>query len=237
MPIGSGTPARSRREPGPTQVDRVFEYCRAAIIDGTMPPLFHLVEERLAAQLEVGRAAVRDALARLCDRRLATMEAGGRRRVVVTPMSGGELRELAAMLGALEGVAAARLAKQPAAERVAVTRTLQQVQDRFAVLCAGRPINEVELFKQHTRFHESLVALADLPELRSVHAPLLERALRYDWIYPQLLGGLLDVSIVEHQRVIDAIAGGAAERAAKAIKLNYTSSAGRLGVRLERRPG
>jgi DNA-binding GntR family transcriptional regulator len=217
-------------------VDRVFDHCRAAIIDGTMPPLLHLVEQQLAAQLQVSRAAVRDALARLCDRRLAIMQAGGRRRVVVVPMSGAELRELSAMLGALEGVAAAKLAKQPTAERSAAAHALQRVQDRFAALCARPQLNEVALLQQHTRFHESIVSQADLPELQAVHASLLERAMRYDWIYPRILGGLLDVSIAEHQRVIDAIRDGAAERATKAIRLNYTSSAGRLGIRLDRQP-
>ncbi len=62
--VGSGG-AVPRERPLSKAVGKAYEYIRVRILDGRIPPSSHLVEHLLAAEIEVSRTPVREALRRL----------------------------------------------------------------------------------------------------------------------------------------------------------------------------
>ena len=90
--------------------DEVYEQLMAAILSGEIGPDDRLVQERLAAEMEISRTPVREALLRLeQDGVLITSPRGG---FTLYRMNEGEIRELYQARAAVESQAARILAAQ-----------------------------------------------------------------------------------------------------------------------------
>jgi DNA-binding GntR family transcriptional regulator len=96
-----------------SRVDQAYDALVAAIRNGRHRPGDRLREEELAADLDMSRTPVREALGRLATRGLVEARAG--RGLVVTTLSAQAVLELYAMREVLEGTAA-RLAAQQATD-------------------------------------------------------------------------------------------------------------------------
>jgi DNA-binding GntR family transcriptional regulator len=90
-------------------VDRVYEEIREAIREGLIKPGYRLIERDIAAQLNVSRTPVREALRLLEAHGLASSVTG--RGLVVTSLTPGEIVELYHAWEMIEGVAAATAAR------------------------------------------------------------------------------------------------------------------------------
>src|SRR5678815_4380612 len=111
-------PGKARKRARPQQV---YERLRELIIDGRLAPGARIVETDVAARLGVSRTPVRGALQRLQQEGFVvdspTLQ---QTRPTVAPLTSEDARDLFLLVGALEGLAAFRMAAAPAPERSAV---------------------------------------------------------------------------------------------------------------------
>jgi len=98
---------------GPVLRNQVCDTLRAQIIEGRLPPASILREERLAAELDVSRTPLREAIRQLAEE--GFLEQSPRRGARVASLSAGMAKEVYEVREALEGMAA-RLAAQNISE-------------------------------------------------------------------------------------------------------------------------
>jgi DNA-binding GntR family transcriptional regulator len=109
-PLRPGSASRlAPQEESFALVDRVYEEIREAIREGLIKPGYRLVERDIAAQLNVSRTPVREALRLLEAHGLASSVTG--RGLVVTSLTPGDIAELYYAWEMIEGVAAATAAQ------------------------------------------------------------------------------------------------------------------------------
>jgi DNA-binding GntR family transcriptional regulator len=198
------------------------------IVRGELAPGVHLVEQQLAAELGTGRTPLRAVLQRLVQDGLAIAGGESRSKVLIAPMSSTELLELAAILGALDGLASATVATRTASQRPPIVSRLRANHGLFArATRAGTDARE-ELFDLHRTFHGMIVDDAQLHVVANVRAPVALRMQRYEWVHGGAPPADMAASVAEHDAVIDAIADGDGERAELAMRTNWNNAARRL---------
>jgi DNA-binding GntR family transcriptional regulator len=200
----------------------------ARIVRGELAPGVHLVEQQLAAEFGTGRTPVRAALQRLVQDGLAIAGGESRSKVLIAPMSSTELVELAAILGALDGLASGTVATRTASQRSLIVRRLRANHRLFArATRAGTDARE-ELFDLHRTFHGMIVSDSLLHVVASVRAPVAIRMQRYEWVHGSAPPRDMAGTVAEHDTVIDAIADGDGDRADRAMRTNWSNAAKRL---------
>jgi DNA-binding GntR family transcriptional regulator len=187
----------------------VLEEIRRRIIAGAYSPGQRVFEDQIAADLDVSRNPVREALQALAGEGFIELEPRrGARVAVVSQARAGELFEVREVL---EGLVASLAATRCTDAEVAAMR---------AVVDEGRHAAErgnlTALPALNTRFHTLLATSAR----NAMLAETIEH-LRHliEWIYSQRIAQRAPRSWQEHSRIVDAIAGGdpdTAERVARA---------------------
>ena len=187
----------------------VLEEIRNRIIGGAWAPGERMFEDQIAAQLDVSRNPVREALQALQVEGFIELEPRrGARVAIVSPQRARELFEVREVL---EGLVA----------NLAATRATETELDEMrAVVAQGLATADggdlTALPALNTRFHTLLAATARNEML----AETIER-LRHliEWIYSQRIARRAPRSWEEHRQIVDAIASGdpsVAERVARA---------------------
>jgi DNA-binding GntR family transcriptional regulator len=186
----------------------VLEEIRRRIVAGAWAPGERILEDQLAAELDVSRNPVREALQALAGEGFVELEP--RRGARVTNMSPERVTELFEVREVLEGLVA-KLAAQRADEA-----TLAQLR---AVLHDGMRAAEAHdlagLPALNTRFHHLLASIAGNHML----AETIER-LRHliEWIYSQRIAERAPQSWAEHGEIVAAIESGDAETAERVAR-------------------
>ena len=99
-------------------VSRVYHELRTLIIAGQLPPGARIAERAVVARTGLSRTPVRSALHRLQQEGLvASVGRAGDQRLIVTPLTRGDGREVFLIVGHLEGLAAREAASLPADRR------------------------------------------------------------------------------------------------------------------------
>jgi DNA-binding GntR family transcriptional regulator len=183
--------------------DLVAEEIRSAILSGDLSPGERLKQERLAADLNVSRIPVREALRILESEGLVENDPRRGSRVVdVTPQ---RAADVLAVRGTLEGLAA-RLA----AGRV----TKDDIESLRSIVGEGRKATEdsdhAAANESHTRFHLELARVSGNSYLYEEFAAMPAKT---EWIVYTLLKSRGPISWAEHEAIVDAVAGGEADRA------------------------
>jgi DNA-binding GntR family transcriptional regulator len=127
----------------------VYERLLDAVVDGRLGPGEHLVQDRLAEELDVSRTPVRDALMRL--HREGILEPGGRRGYLVREPAASEIRHFYEARMAIEGSAAQLLA----AAGPGRSGTARSVLDEIT---SNPPRSTRESFDANRRLHRTIVA-------------------------------------------------------------------------------
>ncbi|MFZ4806264.1 MAG: GntR family transcriptional regulator [Hyphomicrobiaceae bacterium] len=99
--------------PSPGLTDKVYQALRDEICNGALAPGTHLVQEQLAAQLDVSRQPIQQALALLKSDGL--VRESGRRGLFVAPLDIEAMRHHYEIRAALDGLAARRAAERAGA--------------------------------------------------------------------------------------------------------------------------
>lgn len=218
----------------------VYDRLQRMIVRGRLLPGARLTEVGVAERLGVSRTPAREALHRLQQDGLlvpsaAPVATSSRTRLVVAPLQRGEMVELYHIAAALEGIAVRAVVGQSADARGDVVDELEGRNATFAA-AARRPMAERnldELFECHQAFHALLIergAGTQLQRQLAVIRPLVDR---YEWFYAPLAGSNLEVSVAEHEAVVDAVRAGDADEAEVALRANWWNGAERLAVAID----
>jgi GntR family transcriptional regulator, gluconate operon transcriptional repressor len=183
---------------------------REEILGGGFRPGEHLVEARIADQLNVSRGPVREAFKLL--RAEGLLEEEPRRGTFVVNLSGDDVREIYGLRAAIEARAAQMLARAGDAGAVERLRTLAAAIDKAVRTGDGAAIARADL-----AFHAGLCELSGnrrLSEVFARYVPMLRALLRLD----ERLYESLDEIGLQHRPLVEAIESGDEARAASAFE-------------------
>jgi DNA-binding GntR family transcriptional regulator len=192
---------------------------REQILSGGFRQGEHLVEARIAEQLNVSRGPVREAFKLL--RAEGLLEEEPRRGTFVVSLSPGDVQEIYGLRAAIEGRAARLLATEPAPAAVAELRVLLE-----RIEGATKAGDYAEVFRRDLEFHDGLCRLSGNARLHEVfvrYVPMLRALLRLD---ERVIDSLDDIAM-QHHPLLEAIAAGDAEGAARHAE-EHSDHAGEL---------
>jgi len=192
--------------------DKIYTILLEDIVAGVLAPGSRLVESRLAERLGVSRTPVREAMFRLHQEGFVLTTAG--KGFSVKPLDEKEAREFFPILSALEGLALSMAGPLLALD----LKALRQANRALAPL-ARRPLEAIDA---DTEFHEILLRRCPNGSLLEMIGGVRARLLRYEYVYMKD-ETLIDVSVAQHEAIIDCIANCDPDGAAKALATNYES--------------
>lgn len=177
-----------------SEVARVTRRLRDDIVDGVRAPGSRLVERDLAAELDVSRVPVRDALRTLAGEGLVTMRP--RTWAIVREFTPGDVADLIEVRSAFETLTFALAAQRRTSGGLARLRTV--LDDELAAAAGG---DAVTARRRAADFHETVTELAANDLLSELELTLRSRM---RWLLAQH-DDLLRIAR-EHEALYDAIA-------------------------------
>ena len=220
----------------PQLADQVYTALLDAIGSGRLAPGMPLVQERLAAELNVSRQPVVQAL--LLLKTQGFVEAAGRRGLQVARLDPQTARRVYAVRGALDRLAA-RAAAQTVTDTAANRTARRTAEERLQTpLKAGRQAvaegRVAALIEADIAFHQMIYSLSD--------NPLIAQSAEVHWFHiRRIMGAVLrdhnqrNTVWREHQAIADAILAGDVERAGALAEAHVEAAAAMLIGRLEDR--
>lgn len=198
--------------------ERIYRRLLSAIVSGDMAPGERIRDKQIAAQLNVSRTPVREALQRLAVEGLVETRPGSMTRVSeISPDTAGDVFPVLAELHAL-------------AVRLAVPRLSSSDLERMREL--NREMDEgvengdvFEAMELDTAFHNVPVEVADNGELSAVIQRLEPKARRIEF---NAFGEHRHASAYTHEEIVAACEEGDVPRAEKLVRENWLH----LGERL-----
>lgn len=207
---------------------RVYQELRELIVSGQLPPGARIAERVVADRLGLSRTPVRSALHRLQQEGFVDSYGRGRdQRLVVTPLTQDDGREIMLIVGHLEGLAARTAAQLGSARRSQVVRRLRELNRAMAVEARERGAI-TRIFDLDQAFHSAYVENVIGPRLLTLHSAIKPQVERYSRLYVSALVDELTTSVREHEAIIRAIAGGDPGAAQRAVETNWRNAAERL---------
>jgi len=207
----------------------VHDALRAQVIAGALLPGEVVTESALAERLGVSRTPVREALLRLQQE--GWVEIRARRGIRIRPAAAEDMRDIYAVLVALEGAAAMAAARQPA--RAAWAERMEAETEAMRAALAGDDL--AGWSAADGRFHDALLAAAGNAHLARLAAGLADHAHRARALTLPLRPRPT-ASLAEHAAVTAALRAGMAEAAREAITRHRDRAAGEIVAALRRLP-
>lgn len=164
--------------------DEAYQRIADAMLDGTFPPGARLVMDNLAAQLDISRTPVRDALLRL--EREGLIAPSGRRGYVVSAISPHDVEWLYEAREAIEGFAARRVAERGDEAIAIVAQALDAVGPMSGT--AAR-----DAFEANLRVHRAVVEATGNPTLLAL----------FDEVWQRARGVAVFADYIEHAHPVD----------------------------------
>ncbi len=221
---GAAPPADSRSD----SVWRVYHELRELIVSGQLPPGARIAERVVARRLGLSRTPVRSALHRLQQEGFVDSYGRGRdQRLVVTPLTQEDGREIMLIVGHLEGLAGRCAAQLPSARRSPVVRRLRELNRALGDEARKRG-GVTRIFELDQAFHGAYVEGVIGPRLLVLHSAIKPQVERYSRLYVSALVDEITTSVREHEAIIRAIAGGDPGAAQRAVETNWRNAAERL---------
>jgi DNA-binding GntR family transcriptional regulator len=219
MATRAGKPALEPLAAPRSLAEDAADRIREQILAGGFRPGEHLVEAKIAQQLNVSRGPVREAFKLL--RADGLVEEEPRRGTFVVRLDAQDVREIYQLRAAIEGRAASLLA---AARGDAALAELRELADRIDAAVRARDMAAVS--NADVAFHEALCRLSGNRRLEEVFAryvPMLRGLLRLD----ERVYRSLDEIALQHRPLLDAIESGDADLAAD-LFARHSEQAGEL---------
>lgn len=209
--------------------EAAYERLREAIVRGRLAPGVRVTEAGAATRLGVSRTPVREALDRLQREGLVVTDGGGARpRLAVAPLAAGAVAELYQAAGALEGVAARRVAELPPGARRALADALRAADAAFRVEADRAAPDFDRLFDLHDAFHQTLMAACAGPATQALLGAIRPQLDRYEWAYAPVMEREFAPTYAEHAAIARAVRAGDADAAEAAVRANWFNGATRL---------
>ena len=214
------TPATLRPLDAPRSLtEDAADRIREQILAGGFKQGEHLVEAKIAEQLNISRGPVREAFKLLRAEGLLNEEP--RRGTFVVSLTAQDVRDIYGLRAALEGRAARLIARSQDPDSLARLRALADDIDR--AVASG---DAIEVGRADLAFHEGLCELCGNSRIHEVfmrYVPTLRGLLRLD---EQVLRSLDEIS-QQHRPFVDAIEAGDEETAARLLN-EHSEQAGEL---------
>jgi DNA-binding GntR family transcriptional regulator len=211
-------------------VSRVYNELRALIISGQLPPGARIAERAVVDRLGLSRTPVRSALHRLQQEGFVGATGIGRdQRLIVTPLTQNDGRELFLIVGHLEGLAVREAASLPADRRRALAREMREINRQLAIAARTRGAH-TRAFELDLAFHRAYVEGVAGPRLIALHRAIKPQSERYTRLYVNVLLDELPTSVKEHELIVRAIAAGDASSAQRAVETNWRNASVRLAA-------
>ena len=209
-------------------VSRVYRELRALIVLGHLAPGARIAERAVVERLGSSRTPVRSALHRLQQEGFVASSGVGRdQRLIVTPITQNDGRELFVIVGHLEGLAAREAASLTAEHRRPLARQLRKINRELAIAARTRG-NHARAFELDLEFHRTYVEGIVSPRLLALHRAIKPQSERYTRLYVSVLLDELPTSVKEHEIIIRAIAAGEPDAAQAAVETNWRNASRRL---------
>jgi DNA-binding GntR family transcriptional regulator len=186
-----------------------YEQIKAAIVRGDSPPGESVTESQLAHRLGLGKAPIRNALARLAQEGLVKPVA--RQGYVVSPLTIADVQEVFSLRLLLEPMAA-RLA----AGRLSETDMREMERAMVVRYKPGDPESEARFLRANRDFHMTIARACGNRRLCEWIGQLLDTVERM--LFVGLGGEPYDLQYQEeHRDLMRVLVGGEAERAAQMV--------------------
>lgn len=196
---------------------RVANVIRDAILDGHLLPGSPLVEKTIAADLEISRAPVREAIRMLSKEGL--VESIPYRGSYVRSMSARDIEEIYSLRGLLERYAVEATLAGGSRPSLADLEAACAAMDAAAGTDDRRALNEAD-----RRFHRALIALADHELLLGMWQQIELRARHAMALRNSQLGDARAVA-ANHQAIVDALHAGDLEQGLRLVTEHVASGA------------
>lgn len=218
--------SRFRRIRAGSLAEEAYRVIRASIIEGTLAPGERLVETRLAEELGVSRAPVREALKKLAEEHLVVEKP--RRGTFVREFSAKDFVDIYNLLAAIE-VLAVRLIHRDRAPLDSLEKIVGEMEEAAEAGDFGRVV-EKEL-----HFHEELCALAGNQFLSSAFRSLSGAVGMALSLHDATYEDLTEVAR-EHYPLLKSIRSGTEREAVYAISSHIQATPGGVMSRLGGNP-
>ncbi|WP_234625139.1 GntR family transcriptional regulator [Agrobacterium vitis] len=197
------------------RVTEAYQAIRKAIRANIFPPGYQAAEIEIARQLGMSRTPVHEAMARLQEDGLVRILP--KKGIIICALSPADIEEIYEVTIALEGAAAARLARIEPVEKRDV---IAELRDATNAMVSALAENDLPAWAEaDERFHETLVVRSGngrLTRMAGTVADQLHRAR----VFTLNLRPLPVGSSEEHLAIIDAIEKGAEREASAAARLH-----------------
>lgn len=221
----SGKRARGDR------VSQAYHQLRELIVWGRLAPGTRIIETDVASRLGVSRTPVRSALQRLQQEGyILEAGAGQQSRLSVAPLTKEDARELFAIVGHVEGLAAEGAAAQDERRRTATVRALKRMNQELRQAAAEAQPDHRRIFDLDQSFHRQYVEAGAGPRLLALHDAVKPQCERYIRLYISALVDQIGSSVSEHKATIDAIRDGDPRAAKDRVLDNWRNAAERLSA-------
>lgn len=179
--------------------DEVYDQLLTAITEGEIGPDDRLVQERLAAELQISRTPIREALLRLEQEGvLATSARGG---FVLYRMTEGEVKELYQARAAIEGQAARILAHHNDRQVNAILRRNIETEEDISSATVR------SYFEANRKIHRRFVELVHNRYLLEMFDSIWNRAVSFQ-LFAAIENADLSKSLGDHMALVEAIETG-----------------------------
>ncbi|MBV5338068.1 MAG: GntR family transcriptional regulator [Deltaproteobacteria bacterium] len=176
--------------------EKILENIREAIVSGDLKAGSRVSEPELAERYGISRTPIREAFRQLESEGYLTVIP--RRGAVVSELSPKDIEEFYAIKSIMEGYAARQACGKLSSKDL---DKLQAINDKLAELARIGDIKH--FFKIHSDFHELFIKAADNDKLHELIAGLVTRFQRLRFTSLSL-PGRMEVSVQEHEKIIDA---------------------------------
>jgi DNA-binding GntR family transcriptional regulator len=215
-------------KPNKTLVEQVYERILDAICDGSLPPEARVTQDELAARLQVSRQPVMTAMGLL--RQQGFLTEYGRKGLRVAPVDRARFDAIYQFRTAVEPLAASLAAQRMTPELLARARAL--VAHGRKVAAAG---DAQAALQADVDFHSLIYAASGNPlivESMQTHWQHLRRSMGEVLRRPRFAQRVWK----EHAAILDAIAAGDAEDAARQMTAHVREAHERVGAELAPEP-
>lgn len=192
--------------------EKILENIRDAIISGALKAGTRVSEPELAERYGISRTPIREAFRQLESEGYLTVIP--RRGAVVSAFSLKDVEDFYAIKSILEGYAARQACVKLSGKDL---ERLQSINDRLSELADKNDIKT--FFKVHNDFHDMFIKAADNEKLRELITSVVARFQRLR-LMSLSLPGRMRISVLEHEKIIEAFRKRDAETAEALVRKN-----------------
>jgi DNA-binding GntR family transcriptional regulator len=219
---------RSSMEHG-TTLHAAFLQVRDLIVHGRLSPGAWIIEADLTEKLGMSRTPVRGALQRLQrEGYVNEQKSRSKSRMIVAPLTREDATELYTIVGHLEGLSGKQAATLPKEERLAVVAKVRAINAKLHNIAQTQKLGGENIFDLDTEFHKTIVEASAGARLMSMHSGIKPQIERYWRLYARNIIEDLELSVQEHEVIINAIQKGDPHAAERALIANWVNGAERL---------